>query len=514
MSRATFQADPLVCPELGVPGRELLEPHRFRRVDDLDPLAFDAQRCHALPEIGDLTEKREVDDLPLSENLAGKQDAIVRPLGQNDVLTIRSRPFEELVLEHDRRDRRGSGDCDAPLELGLIDVRREEREGGCDLALVRGSDDRADGADPCRRGEGVVFDAEDRHAGRSEAFDQVEHLRTRDQSPAQNDPGNLRESPGQGRGKTGEDDVGSISGSDDEAARPEMIEEVRNPHRGHLAVKYVAIRPMPVAENQLRLQLFRDRRHGRLPEGLVLGDDPDGIIIGLTLREPPRDLAHVVPRHPVDDCRGDGAALLSEGLAGRPDDPHDLVRPLLAPICHDQDGGPQMAGDACVEVELERRGDTAEVGPLTNDEVALLLQLLVPAEDLLDQPFVPAGREHIASLFVLLRVERFVGKRQIVEAPDQLDVVVGGTGLPDDRPKEAEPSDPAREHVHHAQHDQRLPAPRLDRDDVEIPRHAFRLVRPGAVEDQPGDATPATVFESIAASRQAISVDRSLQRFV
>ena len=81
-----------------------------------------------------VTQDGEVRDPAAQHDVRGLEDAVVVPLGQDDVTPVGHGEVEQVVLEHQRRDGVAARDLE-PVEQGVpVDVLVEQRERGRDLA--------------------------------------------------------------------------------------------------------------------------------------------------------------------------------------------------------------------------------------------------------------------------------------------------------------------------------------------------------------------------------------------
>ena len=123
------------------------------RAEQARPGEVDAEHRRPRPDGAGVPQDGEVRDPAAQHDVRGLEDAVVVTLGQDDVTPVGHGEVEQLVLEHQRRDRVAARDLE-PVEQGVpVDVLVEQRERGRDLArrvLVQATAKRGE------RGRGVL----------------------------------------------------------------------------------------------------------------------------------------------------------------------------------------------------------------------------------------------------------------------------------------------------------------------------------------------------------------------
>ena len=231
-----------------------------------------------------------------------------------------------------------------------------------------------------------------------------------------------------------------------------MLDEVLDAHRRDAHVAHLA--PERSAEDDARTERVGDIGHRRIRELGRLRDEVDRMIGRADRGE---DVVHRLGRHAVDDHAENDATLRREATERGADGRRRLLR--LAAADDDEHRRAELVRKVGVEAEVERRCGAGEIGSFAEDEVAFGLERLVGGDDDLAQLVVGLGGAR------LLRRQRVRG-RGVVARTHELELRIGL--LRNDRTEEAEPLDPPREELHEAETDDRLPALRLHRGDVEI----------------------------------------------
>ncbi len=234
----------------------------------------------------------------------------------------------------------------------------------------------------------------------------------------------------------------------------------RDPDVAHLPLESLA-----GVEEDRRVQLRRDLGHGGVGQLRALRKDVDGLL-SVRPGEPGGHVRHVLRVDPIHDDSEDRAVLVAERPAGGAHRRDGLLRRAAAD--DDEHRSAQLVGEVRVSAEGER-GRTAEVGALADDEVAALLERLVRLDDALAQLLVL----DLARLVLGERMHLLVGGVELVAAANELELGIALGPRGHDRPEEAEPLDPGREQLHHAEGDDRLPATRLHARDVEVASHRY-----------------------------------------
>ena len=221
--------------------------------------------------------------------------------------------------------------------------------------------------------------------------------------------------------------------------------------------------------------------HGRAGQIAVLGYLENHAL-------PPRLLVAETPGHfpaharigAVHDGGYDLAPLLLQGIDRQPDGADDLIRGPAVRSRDQEDGAAEVAADLGIDVELQGRHGAGEIGPLAENEVALVSEEVIFPQDSLVDLLFPASGDEFFHLFHRTTVHFLVGELQGKMRRNESGVVVPSvpkTRLRHDGAKEADPVDLAQEHFHHSQGDGRLAAPRLGCSEVKVAGHGPSTVQ-------------------------------------
>ena len=186
-------------------------------------------RCPRLDGLG-VAQDGEVRDPAAQHDVRGLEDAVVVPLGQDDVPPVGHGEVEQVVLEHQRRDHVAARDLE-PVQQGVtVDVLVEQRERGRDLArrvLVQASAKRGE------RGRGLLgpeVGLDDRHRG-PQSLDEAADLRGQRDAAVEDDPRHLREVRRHLGGEDAEDHLRAVARGHDHGTVEQPVQHVGQRHR-------------------------------------------------------------------------------------------------------------------------------------------------------------------------------------------------------------------------------------------------------------------------------------------
>ncbi len=359
-------------------------------------------------------------------------------------------------------------------------MRLEVAERDVDLALVGRRDRAVDLVGGDRRVEGVGLDGEQRQrrATRQRA-DQLDHTRVGTQPAAQEYAAHARVGRRQPRHRRSDDHVGSITRHDEHRVVDHVVEHVRHRHRRHLDPTDRTSEIDRIAADLLGAEGGTELIERRLPQRRFLRDRPDRIV-EVDVGEGVGERFEHLGVDPVDDDRRD--RIVTERVAADGDALDDHRRRTAVAVDDRDDRCAEMFGDPRVDLQLDRRRRTREVGALDHDEVADRLDLLEALDDAFHARVGRAAGVRALGGGVGV-ADPLVG--HLVVLTDELEVVVGQPL--DDRSVEANSRHPPREQLDQAERHDRLPARGSHRRQVHRSCHVFegsrlhRHGRPGTV---------------------------------
>ena len=354
----------------------------------------------------------------------------------------------------------------APVDAGLEDA---ERPG--DLPRAAGADPRVHVGDRGRRREGVRPHREDGHRGAPQPAEEALHLGRRPEPAGEDDPGDPRVRRGRVGQQRPDRDVGAVAGGDDQAALLQVVQEVGQLHRRHLEAQHLPVEPLRVPVQHLGAERLPDLADRGLVEEGVGGEDEHRRLAGHAAAEPCGSLGHGVGRNPVDDHREQVALLLREGIRQHAHGVGDLPGGPPLPGDDGQQRRAQVPRHLDVELELHRGVQGPIVGARADDEVALQRETPVTLEDPAVQLLLPASGEQLPRDVAADAGRAHERGRGPVPARDEGRQPVGGRRVPDEGAEEAHLPPVPREKLHHAEHDEGLPAAGPGPADVDAVRH-------------------------------------------
>lgn len=270
------------------------------------------------------------------------------------------------------------------------------------------------------------------------------------------------------RGQRADDQVGAVSRSDDQAARGQRVEEVRQHRPAEDEVERVTGQPGVVAEQHPRAQRVTDLRDGRRGERGLVGQHVAGH--GQPGREPGGDLLPVVRGHPVGHHGEDVAAedlVRPVGVTGLRE--HGLHRLLAAADDRDH-GRAELVREACVEGEFVRELGVGVVRSQNEDDLVVAGDAVEPLDEGGDQFVRPLFRLEGGGLVVVHAVDGGRILRQPVARTQQLEEPVGP--VVDEGTEHAHPVDLPGQELHDSQLDDLTAVAAVDSGHVHAAGHA------------------------------------------
>ena len=334
-----------------------------------------------------LTEDGQVGDAALQQPARRPQDAVVVAFGQHDVLAVRTRPVEQLIGEHLRRDHRRYRNRQLRQQVRGVDIGVHQRQRGVDLAVRSGGHPAPRRRHPAGRLEGAEPCLDDRQAQAQTAHQSGD--RGVQPEAAVEDHTRQRRKALRGMGaEHGQDDVGAIPGGDDRHAVGEPLQHMLGGHARHQHVTDLSAQQLRVALQQAALdrglQLGDRRRH----QQRLLGQHVALQILQtgrLELLQRVGDLGHAL-RVAAVDHHGRGVRVLGGDLVdAHLDQLDDLVGGAVTSLDGEHDRDAEVGGDTGVHGQLARRGDVGVVAAHHDDRVALVGDLVEAVDDVGDR---------------------------------------------------------------------------------------------------------------------------------
>jgi hypothetical protein len=275
-----------------------------------DVAEVDAERRRPGADLLLVTEQGQVDDVAAQQHLGGAQDAFVLALGQHDVLAVGAGPLQQSYSNISGVTRSVRATSMRSSSTCGVDVLLEHAERGLDLALVAGPHDRRARGDPAGPWSRCRRHRQDRDLHVAESVEERSRLGERE-AAGEHQRGDVGEGAG-GRPAGPGDDVGPVARRDQQRALVDVVEHVRQAHRGDLdAVTSRSRSATEPASWSASSASTISRTVGMAASGPRAGPRPAPRPLAATARpRRPRRL------DPVDHDRGDGAALGHQRLAG------------------------------------------------------------------------------------------------------------------------------------------------------------------------------------------------------
>ncbi len=480
--RGLVDGDSLVCPEARIFLGELETEHIVERADDVGARQVEPEGDRARAHLEGFAEDRQPRDAARQEGRGRSEDAVVVALGKDDVLVRRTRPLEQVVLEHQRGDHVRAADVESFKQFEAVDTPLEQRERRVVLALRIGSETAARVRDANRRLVRAQVGGDDRER-RSESVDETGDRLRQVESAVQHDAGDR----GEGARRVGhehcEERLEAIARDDDDGAFDQAWKYVDHGHAGDDDPERFACEQLFVARDERPVDGLEDGAHARSDEIGVFRDGPDHRLVRYSGAHGGGDLALVVRIRPVHDHGEERRVLHLQFRLGDLCQLAQIVcraglrltEPLAEPLAdtpaeHEEHRGAQVGRDARVVAELGRAAHVGEVGADHHDGVAARLDGMEPLDD---------GRERRIT----------IGVHVVVGDPDALFVVDRGRHAPEeqfqdvvpldcracDRPEDSDPPDRTGQELENAEGDRRFAGVPLCRRDVDGVGHLYNL---------------------------------------
>ena len=179
-----------------------------------------------------LTQDDQIGDAALEHRRGRPEHAVVVSFGQHDLLPRGAGAFDQLELEHQRRDDRRASDTEDTQQLGRVDVVLEQRQRRVIATLRVGREPAARRHDPDGGLVGAQVRGDDRDFGAQTVQEPADRLRQLEPA-VEDDARDGGEGPGGVCQQCRQEHFGAVGGDDHHRALVQARQDVDDRHGRH-----------------------------------------------------------------------------------------------------------------------------------------------------------------------------------------------------------------------------------------------------------------------------------------